>query len=131
MQNNNTKQYFSKFDETSHEIFVLLEEDFKRNNPQGRLCSEEIAVWVENGELSDQFLIMFSIIYQLPVWQDLDECNIVFCLLFILEDFSSVFNTTAHDYSIAAAIVTGFDWTSALLPPRSPYYAYSMANYCT
>ena len=41
--------------------------------------------------------------------QDLDECNIVFCLLSILEDFSSVFNTTAHDYSIAAAIVTGFD----------------------
>ena len=39
--------------------------------------------------------------------QDLDECNIV--ILPILEDFSSVFNTTAHDYSIAAAIVTGFD----------------------
>ena len=49
LQSNNTKQYFGKkhikrFDEKSQEIFVLLEEDFKRNNPQGRLCSEEIAV---------------------------------------------------------------------------------------
>ena len=64
IQNNTSAKNTKRFDEKSQEIFVLLEEDFKRNNPQGRLCSEEIAVWVENGELSNQFLILFSIIQQ-------------------------------------------------------------------